>query len=57
MRFYVLGNPTKPGVRSEADRLVPMLNRVGEVVVYDLDRTEDLTCTDADIALPTTTPQ
>src|SRR5439155_8733858 len=43
--------PTKPGVRSEADRLVPMLNRVGEVVVYDLDRTEDLTCTDADIAL------
>lgn len=50
MRFYVLGNPTKAGVREEADRLVPRLREVGDVCVYDLDRTADLNCTTADLA-------
>jgi len=50
MRFYVLGNPTKAGVREVADRLVPCLREVGEVVVYDLDRSADLSRTSADVA-------
>jgi NAD+ kinase len=50
MRFYVLGNPSKPGVREEADRLVPRLRDFGDVVAYDLDRTQDLSCTTADLA-------
>lgn len=50
MRFYVLGNPTKAGVRAEADRLVPRLRQFGEVVVYDLDRAVDLSRTEADVA-------
>jgi NAD+ kinase len=51
MRFYVLGNPTKPGVREVADRLVPHLQQCGEIVVFDLDRTADLSRTTADVAL------
>jgi NAD+ kinase len=51
MRFYVLGNPNKPGVRSEAERLLPLLERIGEVVVFDLDRSADLSRTTADVAL------
>src|SRR5437660_2116369 len=50
MRFYVLGNPTKAGVRDVADRLVPCLREVGEVVVYDLEQTADLSQTTADLA-------
>jgi NAD+ kinase len=50
MRFYVLGNPTKPGVRDEAERLVPCLRELGEVVVYDLDQAADLSRTAADLA-------
>ena len=38
MRFYVLGNPNKPGVREEAERLLPRLEQFGEIVVFDLDR-------------------
>src|SRR5947209_1970928 len=50
MRFYVLGNTTKPGVREMADRLLPQLREAGEVVVFDLDRSADLGRTTADIA-------
>src|SRR5437868_13387754 len=50
MRFYVLGNPTKPGVREEADRLVPRLREIGEVVAYDLGAQVDLSGTTADVA-------
>jgi NAD+ kinase len=50
MRFYVLGNPTKAGVREEAERLVPCLRDLGEVVVYDLDQAADLSGTSADLA-------
>jgi NAD+ kinase len=50
MRFYVLGNPTKPGVREVAERLVPCLRDAGEVVVYDLEMSADLSRTTADLA-------
>ncbi len=50
MRFYVLGNPTKPGVRELADRLLPRLQARGEIVVFDLDRAADLSRTTADLA-------
>src|SRR5262245_20741754 len=50
MRFYVLGNPTRPGVREVADQLVPCLRRVGEVVVYDLEQSADLSRSTADVA-------
>jgi NAD+ kinase len=51
MRFYLLGNPTKPGVREEAERLLPRLQALGEVGAYDLDRHLDLSRTGADLAL------
>src|SRR5262245_16891909 len=51
MRFYVLGNPNKPGVRAEAERLRPRLEKIGEVTVFDLDRCEDLSRCNADMAL------
>src|SRR5205823_3266521 len=47
----VLGNPNKPGVRAAADRLRPLLEQIGEVTVFDLERSVDLSCSDADIAL------
>jgi NAD+ kinase len=50
MRFYVLGNPTKPGAREEAARLVPLLKKFGEVVAFDCDRRLDLSQTTADLA-------
>src|SRR3954454_3264245 len=50
MRFYVLGNPTKPGVREVADRLIPRLRAAGEIVAFDLDRAVDLSRTTADLA-------
>jgi NAD+ kinase len=50
MRFYVLGNPTKAGVRETADRLVPCLREVGDVVVFDLEQSADLSRTSADMA-------
>src|SRR5689334_16115986 len=50
MRFYVLGNPTKPGAREEAARLVPLLQRFGEVVAFDCDGCLDLSQTTADLA-------
>jgi NAD+ kinase len=50
MRFYVLGNPTKAGVRDTAERLLPCLRAVGEVVVFDLEMAADLSKTTADVA-------
>lgn len=51
MRFFVLGNPNKPGVREEAQRLLPILEKIGEVAVFDLDREIDLSHAAADVAL------
>ena len=50
MRFFVLGNGTKPGVRAEADRLLPRLKPFGDVVAFDLDQQSDLTALHADLA-------
>src|SRR5947207_15140331 len=50
MRFYLLGNPTKAGVREEADRLLPQMRAIGDIVAFDLDRKSDLSGTTADVA-------
>jgi NAD+ kinase len=50
MRFFVLGNGTKPGVRAEAERLRPLLRPFGEVVAFDLDQRLDLSTIEADLA-------
>src|SRR5438067_589716 len=51
MRFFVLGNDRKPLVPQEAARLVPALERYGEVVAFDLRQQEDLSGLTADIAI------
>jgi NAD+ kinase len=51
MRLFVLGNGSKPGVRAEADRLLPLLAPLGEVAAFDLDQKVDLGPHDADVAL------
>ena len=51
MRFYLLGNGAKPGVREAALRLLPRLQQIGEVVAFDLDGRLDLSGLTADIAL------
>jgi len=51
MRFYILGNATKPGVREEAERLRPILATAGEVVAFDLEQTLDLSALTADLAV------
>jgi NAD+ kinase len=51
MRFFILGNANKPGVREEAERLRPLFESVGEVVVFDLDQSTDLAKNSADIAV------
>lgn len=51
MRLLVLGNANKPRVREEAERLLPFLRRHAEVVLLDLDQSQDLSDVQADIAL------
>jgi NAD+ kinase len=51
MRLLVLGNATRPGVREEADRLLPLLRSHCDVVAYDLLQAKDLSGIAADIAL------
>jgi NAD+ kinase len=51
LRFFLLGNPTKAGVRAQAERLLPRLQGLGEVVAFDLDRQLDLSQLQADLAL------
>ena len=50
MRFFVLGNGTKPGVRAEAERLRPLLGPFGEIVAFDIDQRVDLAALEADLA-------
>lgn len=50
MRFFVLGNANKPGVREEAQLLRPRLEAIGEVVVFDLEQAVDLGDKSADLA-------
>ncbi len=51
MRVMVLGNGRRPGVREEADRLLPFLRQHGDVVVFDLDQAADLSAVTADLTL------
>ena len=47
----VLGNTNRPRVQEEAERLLPFLREHAEVVVFDLDQSQDLSNIQADIAL------
>lgn len=51
MRIFVLGNAVKPGVKEEAQRLLPLLEKHAEICVFDLSRAKDLSACDADLAL------
>jgi NAD+ kinase len=52
VKLYVLGNAHRPGVREEADRLLPFLRAHCEVIAVDLLQQRDLSaCTAADMAL------
>lgn len=51
MRIHVLGNANRPGVREEADRLLPFLRQHADIVVFDLHQSADLTGKAADLAL------
>jgi NAD+ kinase len=50
-RIFVLGNAHRPGVKDEANRLLPFLQEHCEVVVYDLLQEQDLSRAQADLAL------
>jgi NAD+ kinase len=51
MRIFVLGTGGRPGVREEAERLLPFLREHCEIAVFDLQQKEDLSKTTADLAL------
>jgi NAD+ kinase len=51
MRIFVLGNANRPGVKEEAERLLPFLGQHCEVVVVDLLQEQDLSALTADLAL------
>ena len=51
MRFFVLGHCLKPQVREVAAQLRPVLERHGEIVVFDLQQEVDLTQHTADLAI------
>lgn len=51
MRVLVLGNAHRPGVREEAERLVPFLRKCCDVAIFDLLQTQDLGDIEADLAL------
>ncbi len=51
MRVFVLGNADRPGVREEADRLLPFVRQHCDIVLVDLDQEQDLGPHSADLAL------
>ena len=51
MRVFVLGDAGQPGVREEAERLVPFLRAHCNLAVFDLSRQQDLSQAEADVAL------
>jgi NAD+ kinase len=51
MRVLVLGNAQRPGVKEEAERLLPVVREHTEVVAVDLSQELDLAGIDADICL------
>jgi NAD+ kinase len=50
-RLLVLGNASRPGVREEAERLLPFLREHAEVVLVDLEQVQDLSGVEADLTL------
>lgn len=51
MRILVLGNANRPGVREEAERLLPFLRQHCEIVLVDLEQVHDLSAYSADLTL------
>jgi NAD+ kinase len=51
MRVMVLGNAQRPGVKEEAERLLPFLRSCCDVAIIDLLQAEDLGDVTADLAL------
>lgn len=51
MRILVLGNANRPGVREEADRLLPFLCQHCEIALVDLEQRQDLSECRADLTL------
>src|SRR5436190_9624520 len=50
-RLFVLGNGLRPGVKAEAQKLLPFLQSLAQVVVFDLEQEADLRHVEADMAL------
>jgi NAD+ kinase len=51
MRIFVLGNASRPGVRAEAEQLLPFLQAHTEIAAFDLEQEQDLGTLTADMAL------
>jgi NAD+ kinase len=51
MKFLVLGNAHRPGVAEEAERLLPVVEQHGEIVLVDLYQEQDLRDVKADMTL------
>src|SRR5438445_2866850 len=51
MRVFVLGNVGRPGVKEEAERLLPFLSAHCKIAAFDLDQQKDLSKSTADLAL------
>jgi NAD+ kinase len=51
MRVFVLGNANRPGVKDEAEQLLPFLSQCCEIVAFDLYQEKDLAGLAADLAL------
>jgi NAD+ kinase len=51
MRIFVLGNAYRPGVKEEAEQLLPFLSQYAEIVAFDLYQEKELGNLTADLAL------
>jgi NAD+ kinase len=51
MRVFILGNAQRAGVREEAERLRPIIERCSEIAAFDLFQEKDLATHTADLAL------
>ena len=51
MRIFVLGNADRPGVKEEAEHLLPFLREHAEILAFDLKQETDLSALTADLAL------
>jgi NAD+ kinase len=51
MRILVLGNANRPGVREEAESLLPFLRQHCDIILIDLEQERDLSAVPADLTL------